>query len=155
MQIRLNHLYEFDLSGTISFGDLDESFLYDMFKDGRVCCEPLSRYLEKAFDDLIFVDKKGYDYLWKGRKLEKKQVTNSGLRFCPSAMIGTGRKVDFSKVVDHIMNNELLYVIADITTFPKIRVIFVEGTYLLDNCLTKNCLFSKTQALRLFDAAKS
>lgn len=155
MEIQLNHLYEFDFTGTISFGGLDASFLYDMFKDGRFCCEPLSRHLEQQFNDLIFVDKKGYDFTWRERKVEKKQITNSGLRFCPSVMIGAGRKVDYKQVVDHIIESNLLYVLADITEFPKVRVVFVEGVELLDRCSSKNCHFSKTNALNLIDAIKS
>ena len=41
MKLRLNHPYEFDFTGTISFGNLNPEFLYDMFRDGRFCCEPL------------------------------------------------------------------------------------------------------------------
>ena len=155
MQIKLNHLYEFDFTGSISFGDLDPSYLYDMFKDGRFCCEPLSKTIEQKFDDLTFVDKKGYDFLWNDRKVEKKQITNSGLKFCPSAMIGAGRKVNYGEVVSHIIENNLLYILADITEFPKVRVVFKEGTDLLDVCTSKNCSFSKTNALKLINAVKS
>lgn len=155
MNITLNHPYEFDFTGTIKFGMLDEAFLYDMFKDGRFCCEPLSRHLEQVFNGLTFVDKKGYDFTWEGRKIEKKQITNGGLKFCPSSMIGAGRKVNYSEVVSHIIDNNLLYILADITAFPKVRVVFVEGTHLLDKCESKNCSFGKTKSLELFNAIKS
>ena len=155
MQIQLTKLYSVDFTGTISFGGLDEEYLYDMFKDGRFCCEPLSKYIEKQFEDLTFVDQKGYDFLWRDKKVEKKQITNGGLKFCPSAMIGAGRKVDYQQVVRHIIDNELLYILADITEFPKVRVIFVEGTTLLENNTSKNCSFGKTKALELVNAIKS
>lgn len=151
----LNHIYKYDFTGTIQFGSLDAEFLYDMFKDGRFCCEPLSRHIESMFDDLTFVDKKGYDFIGQGRKIEKKQITNSGLKFCPSSMIGAGRKVNLNEVVSHIIDNNLLYILADITEFPKVRVVFVEGEYLLNNCKSKNCSFSKAKALELFNAIKS
>lgn len=154
MQLQLNTPYEFDFTGTISFGNLEPEFLYDMFKDGRFCCEPLSRHLEQTFDDLVFVDKKGYDFTWNSRKIEKKQITNGGLKFCPSSMIGAGRKVNYDEVVSHILDNNLLYVLADITEFPKVRVAFVEGLQLLDHNTSKNCSFSKTNALKFFNAIK-
>jgi|10_taG_2_1085330.scaffolds.fasta_scaffold106374_3 hypothetical protein len=155
MKPLINQLYVFDFTGTISFGDLPTSFLYEMFRDGRFCCQPLSRYLDQVFDELTFVDKKGYDFTWNKRKVEKKQITNNGLKFCPSSMVGVGRKVNYKEVVSHIIDNDLLYIIADITEFPKVRVVFVEGTYLLDNCTSKNCSFSKPKALELFNAIKS
>ena len=155
MQISLNHLYEFDFTGTISFGNLDQNFLYEMFQDGRFCCEPLSRHIEQVFDGLVFVDKRGYDFTWKDRKVEKKQITKSGLKFCPSSMIGAGRKVNYKEVVNHIQESNLLYALADITKFPKVRVIFVEGQDLLDRCSNEKCSFSKTNAIDLIDAIKS
>jgi len=154
MKLRLNHPYEFDFTGTISFGNLNPEFLYDMFRDGRFCCEPLSRHLEQTFDDLVFVDQKGYDFTWHDRKIEKKQITNNGLKFCPSSMLGAGRKVDHDQVVSHILDNHLLYALADITEFPKVRVAFIEGLQLLDHCSSKNCSFSKTNALKFFNAIK-
>lgn len=150
-------MYEFDFTGTITFGELEPSFLYEMFRDGRFCCEPLSRHLEQVFDELEFVDKKGYDFIHPELgKIEKKQITKGGLRFCPSSMIGAGRKVNYEDVVNHIINNDLTYVLADITKFPFVRVIFLKGTELLDNCTSKNCHYSTTKATDLFfNAIKS
>ena len=155
MEIQLDHLYEFDLTGTISFGGLDESFLYDMFKDGRFCCEPLSRYLEQQFNDLVFVDKKGYDFTWQGRKIEKKQITKNGLKFCQSSMIGAGRVVNTNQMLDHISENKLLYLLADITEFPKVRVAFIEGAELVRHCKSKNFTYTRKAALNLLNAIKS
>ena len=155
--IALNRVYEFDFTGTISFGDLDTSFLYEMFRDGRFCCEPLSRHLEQVFDGLEFVDRKGYDFIHPQLgKIEKKQITKGGLRFSPSSMIGAGRKVNYQEVVDHIISNDITYVLADITEFPRVRAVFLKGTDLLDNCTSKNCHYSTNKAQELFiNAAQS
>ena len=69
-------------------------------------------------------------------------------------MLGAGRKVDHDQVVSHILDNHLLYVLADITEFPKVRVAFIEGLQLLDHCSSKNCSFSKTNALKFFNVIK-
>lgn len=149
--IQLNEIYEYDFTGTIQFGSLEPDFLYEMFRDGRFCCEPLSRHLEQQFDGLEFVDRKGYDFIHPELgKIEKKQITKGGLKFCPSAMIGAGRKVNYQEVVEHIHNLNLVYVLADITEFPKVRVTFVNGRDLLDNCTSKNASFSKKQAQNIF-----
>jgi len=155
--ITLNRVYEFDFTGTISFGDLDPSFLYEMFRDGRFCCEPLSRHLEQVFEGLEFVDRKGYDFIHSEfDKIEKKQITKSGLKFCPSAMIGAKRKVDYRQVIDHIVDNNLTYLLANITEFPKVEVVFIKGEQLLKDCSNNRASFTTKQAIQLyFNATKS
>ena len=149
--ITLNQVYEYDFTGTIQFGSLSPDFLYEMFRDGRFCCEPLSRHLEQQFDGLEFVDRKGYDFIHPELgKIEKKQITKGGLKFCPSAMIGAGRKVNYTEVIEHIINNDLIYVLADITCFPQVKVTFIKGTDLLDNCTSKNASFSRKQVQSIF-----
>ena len=147
----LGTVYKFDLTDTIQFGDLPTELLYKLFKDGRCCSTLLSKFLERKFNDLIYVDAKGYDYIHTVlNEIEKKQITNNGLKFSPSSMIGAGRKVDYSQVVKHIHDNDLTYLIADITSFPEITVMFIKGSDLLDKCSNKSCTFTKIKAQELF-----
>ena len=156
-KVILNKVFTFDFTGAVSFGNLNASFLYKMFRDGRFCCEPLSKHLEQVFDGLEYVDQKGYDFIHpEFGKVEKKQITKSGLRFSPSSMIGVGRKVNYAQVVDHIISNDLTYVLADITKFPHVNVVFLKGTNLLDNCSSLRCEYSMKTAQELFiDATES
>ena len=151
LDVCLGTIYKFDLTGTVQFGDVPTEPLYDLFKDGRICSALLSGHLERRFNDLTYVDEKGYDYIHIHlNKIEKKQITNNGLKFAPSSMIGVGRKVDYSQVVKHIYDNDLTYLIADIISFPEVTVMFIKGSELLDKCSNKSCTFTKIKAQELF-----
>ncbi len=151
LNVCLGTIYKFDLTGTVQFGDVPTESLYDLFKDGRICSALLSGHLARRFNDLTYVDKKGYDYIHTIMdKIEKKQITNHGLKFAPSSMIGVGRKVDYPQVVKHIYDNDLTYLIADITSFPEVTVMFIKGIDLLDKCSNKRCTFTKIEAQELF-----
>ena len=151
LDVCLGTIYKFDLTGTVQFGDVPTEPLYDLFKDGRICSALLSGHLERRFNDLTYVDEKGYDYIHIHlNKIEKKQITNNGLKFAPSSMIGVGRKVDYPQVVKHIYDNDLTYLIADITSFPEVTVMFIKGIDLLDKCSNESCTFTKIKAQELF-----
>lgn len=131
--IKFDHIYEFDFSNQVQFGDLPEDLMYKILRDGRVASKFLENYLPIWFPELKFVDKRGHDHVDAATETiqyDLKGFTKSGCKFMPSRMLGGGRKIvkeELKKHADH-MN----YIISDITQFPKVRVIFKHGSWLVD-----------------------
>ena len=154
MQLELYTRYTFNFTNDVQFGDIPLDILYDIFKDGRITSELLSHTFVRRFDGLTYVDKQGYDFLHDVfGMIEQKQVTKSGLKFAPSRMIGVGRKVTYDDVVDHIVDNDLQFLLADITSFPIVTSMLIPGLTLLDNCSNKTCSFTYNNAVRIFNYA--
>ena len=146
--------YTFNFTNDVQFGDIPLDILYDIFKDGRITSELLSHTFARRFDGLTYVDKQGYDFIHVTHgMIEQKQVTKSGLKFAPSRMIGAGRKVTYDEVVDHIVDNDLQFLLADITSFPIITSLLIPGLTLLDNCSNRTCSFTYNNAIRIFNYA--
>jgi len=61
--IEFDKVYRFDLTGTISFGDLTTNIVIDIFKDGRVSSKLLENILPIWFPELTYVDQHGYDHI--------------------------------------------------------------------------------------------
>ena len=157
MQLELNKTYTLDFTGTVSFGSIEPEKMYQLYRDGRFACEPLSWTLEQMFDDLNYVDKKGFDFTHPDYAyIEKKQITKSGLKFCPSSMIGTKRSVNYDEVMSHIKELDLKFFIVDITAFPIVRAALINGDELVKNCSNKSASYPTTKAQELFiDAFES
>ena len=54
------------------------------------------------------------------------RYTKRGAKFCPSVMLGAGRKVDEQKLWEHA--NDMIYIFCDVVDFPKVRIIFKHGS---------------------------
>jgi len=127
MKVELNKTYEFDLTDTMSFGDIKQERLYEFFKDGRNASFMLEEQLIHWFPELTRVEgNKDHDHVGEnGVKYDAKNFTKGGLNFMPSNQIGAGRK--FDSVIAYEKANKLVYICCDIVDFPKVRVIFKEG----------------------------
>ena len=130
--IECDKVYNFDLTGTVSFGDLKEQDIYDLCKDGRLVSHLLEPQLCNWFPVLKHVRGcKGHDHVHRedGRLFDAKNFTpKGGCRFAPSSMYGKGRKFDESLFLEKSRN--MTYIICDIVEFPKVRVLFKEGAKL-------------------------
>lgn len=103
---------------------------------------------EQTFDDLNYVDEKGYDFTHSTLgMIEQKQITKGGLKFCSSNMIGQGRSVNTDLVRKHIQDLNLLFLIPNIVEFPIVHVVLLSGLALLDKCTTSSCSFSRADAI--------
>lgn len=131
MNISYDKIFEFDLTGKVSFGDLPISLIHKLFTDGRVASKFLEHHLPIWFPELRFEDGKGFDHVQikTGRQFDLKGFTPKGACFAPSQMLGKGRKIIVEEVHEHAQNID--YVFSDITEFPKIRIIFKHGTDLV------------------------
>ena len=148
MKLKLNKTYEFDLSNTISFGDISEKRLYEFFKDGRNASFMLEEQLTHWFPELTRVEgNKDHDHISEnGVKYDAKNFTKYGLNFMPSNQIGAGRK--FDSVIAYQKANKLVYICCDIVDFPKVKVIFKDGKDLVKSY--PNCKVSKSKREMLF-----
>jgi hypothetical protein len=130
-EIKLDKIFKFEIS-EYTFGELTKEELVECYKDGRVASHFLERHLTKWFPELIHVKGcKDHDHVDKeGIKYDAKNFTSSsGLKFKPSAMIGTGRVFDAAKA--HKKADDLVYICCDIVDFPKVRVLFKKGSDLV------------------------
>ena len=123
--IEINKKYSFQCDA--SFGSLSQERVNQLFTDGRRASGFLELQLEEWFPSLKFVDGKGYDHIdIDGIKYDAKCFTRRGAKFCPSVMIGAGRSVDEEKLWEHA--NNMVYIFCDIVNFPKVNVIFKNGS---------------------------
>ncbi len=148
MKLELNKTYEYDLTGTMSFGDIKQERLYEFFKDGRNASFMLEEQLTHWFPELTRVEgNKDHDHISEnGVKYDAKNFTKHGLNFMPSNQIGAGRK--FDSVVAYQKANKLVYICCDIVDFPKVKVIFKDGKDLVKSY--PNCKVSKNKRELLF-----
>ena len=130
--IEFDKVYEFDLGGTISFGDLQEEDINELCKDGRFVSHLLERQLVKWFPELKHIKGcKNHDHVLRkdGRLFDAKNFTPSGgCRFAPSSMYGVGRKFDEKIFLEK--TKDMSYIICDIVEFPRVRVIVKHGAEL-------------------------
>jgi len=114
------------------FGNLPQSDVIEIFKDGR----PFSHFIEpwlavnyplnhvkgcKKYDHTDITD--------ENIKYDQKSFTNRGCKFMPSNMIGEGRK--FNKEIFEEKAKKLIYIIVSNISFPEIKVRFVRGIDLI------------------------
>lgn len=132
--IKYNYTYKYDLSqegNGVSLGAMSHDVVYSLFKDGRTASRILEQYLPMWFDDLTFVDQKGYDHVDKrGNKYDLKGFTVRGANFRPSSMLGAGRTFDVEEFQNHAKSID--YVFSDIAEFPKVNIVFKKGADLLE-----------------------
>ena len=148
MKLKLNKTYEYDLTNTMSFGDIKQERLYEFFKDGRNASFMLEEQLTHWFPELTRVEgNKDHDHISEnGVKYDAKNFTKHGLNFMPSNQIGAGRK--FDSVVAYQKANKLVYICCDIVDFPKVKVVFKDGKDLVKSY--PNCKVSKNKRELLF-----
>ena len=148
MKLELNKTYDFDLTDTMSFGDIKQERLYEFFKDGRNASFMLEEQLIHWFPELTRVEgNKDHDHIGEnGVKYDAKNFTKGGLNFMPSNQIGAGREYD--EVIAYEKANKLVYICCDIVDFPKVRVIFKSGKDLVEDF--PKCRVTKTNREVLF-----
>jgi len=139
--ISLNKIYNFTCEA--SFGDLSQDVVNTLFTDGRVAARFLEHQLTLWFNQLIFVDKKGYDHVNKNDSsiiYDAKNFTKHGAKFCASKYLGKGRKINIEEHQQHA--SKTIYIFCDIVDFPLVNVVFKEGKDLNDKYPTGMIPFS-------------
>ena len=82
----------------------------------------------------------------KGKKWEVRSITRSGIYFCPSYMVGSGRSFDEEGFLNKLKEIEG-YIVSDIELFPNIPFWKIDKTT-VQNWYNKNMLGSGTKISR-------
>lgn len=115
------------------FDSLPSDILHKLFTKGTVVSHFLEELLPFWFPELKFVNGAGYDHIHNdGTLYEMKCFTRGGAKWAPSNMVGKGRKIDKEKMYDNARDK--IYVFANVTEFPNIRLVFKSGI----NMITKH-----------------
>ena len=129
--VELNKTFNHEIEN-YTFGNLSDEICKEIWKDGR----PFSHFIEgwigenyplthvKGCKKYDFTDKNYPEILY-----DEKTFTKKGCSFCPSNMLGQGRK--FDKDIFEEKTKKLVFCIVSNIDFPNIKIRFVKGSELL------------------------
>lgn len=127
----------------------------DYFTDGRRASFVIERRIAYEVLHGSRPDSEGeeYDIIDKdGNKWEVRSITKGGIYFCPSNMVGKGRKFNLAGFLVKL-NQIKGYIVADITQFPNVPFWIIPKEYVKrwwdSKELGKNSHISKKKALEL------
>ena len=115
---------EWDLESAAQSLHLTRSEVQQYFTDGRRVSFILERRIcrEIVKGTLSPSEGAGFDLIDEnGQKWEVRSITSSGIYFCPSYMVGSGRKFDEDGFMAKLSEIEG-YFVGDVAEFPKIPV---------------------------------
>lgn len=116
----------------LSFGNIPESVIIEIYKDGRAFSHLIEPWLEINYPLKHIKGCKKYDHVDindENIKYDQKTFTKRGCKFIPSNMIGEGRK--FNKEVFEEKAKNLIYIIVSNINFPEIKIKFIRGIDLI------------------------
>jgi len=112
---------------------ISKDAVIEYFNDGRKASFILENRLVRDYTGGKRADSEGAGWDIEdrfGKKWEVRSLTNSGIYFCPSSMVGSKRSFDeegfFNKV-----NSIEGYIVTDITQFPNVPVYKVSNSQVL------------------------
>lgn len=148
-------LLDWDLSRLASAMTLKESDVRLYFTDGRRVSFILERRIAYEVLDgtLAPSEGAGWDVIdANGKKWEVRSISRSGIYFCPSYMVGSGRvfnEAGFLAKLDEIEG----YVVSDIESFPRVPFWIISGdlvrSWWSDGKLGNSTKISRAIALKL------
>lgn len=113
-------MFEWDVAKVAEGLQLPPERLLHFFKDGRRFAWLLEESLAARYAMTRQGETDDYDLEdAAGRRWEARCCTKGGLFFCPSGMIGKGRKFHFEDWVTK-QSKVSGWIVADITTFPRV-----------------------------------
>lgn len=150
-------LLEWDLPALQRALKLTEEDVRLYFTDGRRVSFILERRIarEVLHGELAPSEGAGFDLIdGHGRKWEVRSVSKGGIYFCPSYMVGSGRKFDepgFLAKLDEIHG----YAVSDIVSFPQVPFWLIEASAVRrwwnKRLLGPSSSVSRARALELFE----
>lgn len=129
--VLLNKTYTHILKN-LSFDKLSEIVILEILKDGRPFSHFIEHWLEETYPLKHIKGCKEYDFIDINNseiKYDEKTFTKGGCKFCPSSMLGTGRK--FNKEIFQEKANNMIYIIVSNINLPEIKIKFVSGSELI------------------------
>lgn len=116
----------------LSFDKLSEIVVLNILKDGRPFSHFIERWLEETYPLKYIEGCKEYDFVDVNNseiKYDAKTFTKRGCKFCPSSMLGTGRKLN--KEIFQEKAKNMIYIIVSNINLPEIKIKFVNGSELI------------------------
>lgn len=156
MSIPRKSILKWDLALLTQAMQITESEVKQYFTDGRRVSFVLERRISREIvgGSLSTSEGAAFDLLdTAGGKWEVRSLTRSGIYFCPSYMVGSGRKFDepgFLRKLDEIEG----YIVSDVELFPEVPVWVLAKEDVLDwwnrNQLGAGTKISRARAHQLF-----
>jgi hypothetical protein len=144
-----------DAEGIAKALKITRNDVQEYFTDGRRVSFILERRLAYEFlhGRLAPSEGAGFDvYDTKGKKWEVRSITNTGVYFCPSYMVGKGRKFDEGGFLAKLREVEG-YILGDALAFPSVPFWVLTSIQVRkwwdDGKLGKSSRVSHSKALRL------
>jgi len=159
MTIDLKHGFlKWDTKELASALKITEKDVIDYLRDGRRVSFIIERRLawEVIGGKLAVSEGAGYDLIDKnGGKWEVRSISNSGIYFCPSCQVGSGRSFEEHGFIQKL--NEICgYFVSDITQFPRIPYWEIPADVVKrwwdSGKLGKNTKISRKRALKLLSS---
>ena len=113
---------------------ISEDAVAEYFSDGRKVSFIIENRIVKDYTGGSRSESEGSGWDIKDRhglKWEVRSLTKSGVYFCPSSMVGSGRKFEEDGFLDKL-NNIAGYIITDITKFPNVPLYRVSSMQVLE-----------------------
>ena len=129
VELDVTHTYNLE---NISFDNLPPEIVNSIMKDGRVFSHFIEKWLEKKYPIIHITGCKDHDFIDSNNsqiKYDEKTFTKLGCHFCPSNMLGQGRK--FDQEIFQEKAKKLVYCIVSNIHFPVIKVKFARGLDLI------------------------
>ena len=129
--VELDKTFEHELEN-VTFDGLPSEKVIEIFKDGRPFSHFIEEWLENNYPLKHIKGCKEYDFIDKNHentRYDEKTFTQGGCKFCPSSMIGTGRK--FNQEEFEEKTKKLIFCVVSNIHFPRIKVRFTRGVKLL------------------------
>lgn len=125
--VELNKTFDYEVSN-YSFGNLPNEICKEIWKDGRPFSHFIEGWLAQNFPLTHIKGCKQYDFTDKTHPeilYDEKTFTKLGCAFCPSNMLGQGRR--FDKEIFEEKTKKLIFCIVSNVDFPNIKIRFVKG----------------------------
>ena len=129
--VELNKTFDHEISD-ISFGNLPREACIAILKDGRPFSHFIEAWLAENYPLVHVKGCKNHDFTdsnYPSILYDEKTFTSKGCSFCPSNMLGQGRK--FDKEAFEEISKKLIFCIVSNIDFPKIKIKFVRGSDLI------------------------
>jgi len=129
--VKLNTTFEHTID-KYTFGNLPDNVCKEIWKDGRPFSHFIEGWISKNYPLTHVKGCKKYDFTDNNHPnilYDEKTFTKSGCKFCPSNMLGQGRK--FNKELFDEKSKKLIFCIVSNINFPRIKIRFVKGSDLI------------------------
>ena len=129
--VELNTTFTHDIEN-FGFGDLSREETIEIYKDGRVFSHFIEKWIANHYPLTHVGGCKKYDFVdnnYPDTKYDEKTFTNGGCNFCPSNMLGQGRK--FDDAIFREKTTGMIFAIVSNIKFPRIKIKFMRGTNLI------------------------